>query len=167
VKHTVTVPIRVHWLRIRRDGGLPISTAAGSFLISWATISDSQTHGRVQYKYSVFQFQCLRQVTSTLNWSIMFRYVSYFCMPMVVSDLKLCLKLVWRTQSACDASRSSRYMHCTVAYPDRFLMHNSRFSGLLRRVVWWFETNVSEAVLLPSSGSKFMIKELRIRNLYG
>jgi hypothetical protein len=32
-------------------------------------------------------------------------------------------------------------------------------SGLLGFVVWWLETNVSEAVLLPSSGLKFVIME--------
>jgi hypothetical protein len=32
--------------------------------------------------------------------------------------------------------------------------------GLLRHVVWWLETDVSEAVLPPSSGLKFVIVEM-------
>jgi hypothetical protein len=31
---------------------------------------------------------------------------------------------------------------------------------MMRRVVWWSKTNVSEAVLPPSSGLKFFIKEM-------
>jgi hypothetical protein len=33
-------------------------------------------------------------------------------------------------------------------------------SGLLHLVVWWLEGNVLEAVLPPSSGFKFVIKEM-------
>jgi hypothetical protein len=38
-------------------------------------------------------------------------------------------------------------------------LRNSTFSGLLRRVVRWLETNVSEALLPSSSGLKFVILE--------
>jgi hypothetical protein len=57
------------------------------------------------------------------------------------------------THSFMDWKRSQFYLN---------LAHNSRFSqrilsGLLRRVGWWLETNVSETVLPPSSGLKFVI----------
>jgi len=42
----------------------------------------------------------------------------------------------------------------TVNVSEVFAAQNKKswISGLLRRVVWWLETNVSEAMLPPSSG---------------
>jgi hypothetical protein len=61
------------------------------------------------------------------------------------------------------------YIHCTVAYPEKFLMHNSKFSWWRTEVVdfWalhyavkWLETNILEVLLLPSSGFIFVMKEM-------
>jgi len=40
-------------------------------------------------------------------------------------------------------------------------------SGLLRRVVRWLETNVSEGVLPPSSGLRFVIMEMYLLHPQG
>jgi hypothetical protein len=41
-----------------------------------------------------------------------------------------------------------------------YFLKRKRSCGLLRLVVWWLETDVSEAVLPPSSGLKLVIREM-------
>jgi hypothetical protein len=49
-----------------------------------------------------------------------------------------------------------------VAYFEVFRAEKQKtcLSGLLRQVVWWLETKISEAVLPSSSGLLFVVKEM-------
>jgi hypothetical protein len=55
----------------------------------------------------------------------------------------------------------------TVNVSEVFAAQNKKswISGLLRRVVWWLEINVSESLLHPSSGLMFPI--MIIKNVCG